>query len=117
MSEYETFSETEINNAIATAQLYSENLQSFSDESKIDIDDGHLQVLAQCIELTIKNRRVCLKLPLGIGKICIPVPISYDGKLAKACLRICTTWGIPTGVKVSVSAGGVVIVQKTFGKC
>jgi hypothetical protein len=85
--------------------------------AKITHDDGHLSTRAACITLTIANGRVCVNLPLGIGSVCVPVPISYNGQVASACIDICTTWGIPTGVKLTVSVAGVVIVQKTFGKC
>ena len=66
---------------------------------------------------TIKNGKACINLPLGIGQVCLPIPISYDGKVASVCLSICTTWGIPSGVRVTVSVAGVTIVSKTFGKC
>ena len=83
----------------------------------ISHDDGHISTRAACISVTISNGQACLNLPLGIGSVCLPVPISYDGQVASACIDICTTFGIPTGVEVTVSIAGVQIVRKTFGKC
>lgn len=81
-------------------------------------DDGHISLAGGCISVTVENGKVCLNLPLGIGKYCLPIPsIIPDGTAAEACIHICTTWGIPTGVKVTISVAGKVIVQKTFLKC
>lgn len=81
-------------------------------------DDGHLALAAGCISVTVENGKICLNLPLGIGKYCLPIPsVIPDGTAAEACLRICTTWKIPTGVGVTISVAGKVIVSKTFGKC
>ena len=72
-------------------------------------------VLAHCITVTVRNRRVCLRLPLGLGQACLPIPISIgDGTSAEACLRTRTKWGIPTGVCVSVRVGGHEIVEQCF---
>lgn len=81
-------------------------------------EDGHLSLASGCISVTVENGKVCLNLPLGIGKYCFPIPSFIpNGTAAEACLSICTTWGIPTGVKVTISVAGKVIVQKSFGKC
>ena len=67
-------------------------------------DDGHLSLAGGCISVTVENGKVCLNLPLGIGKYCLPIPsIIPNGTAAEACIHICTTFGIPTGVKVTVS--------------
>lgn len=74
-------------------------------------------VLAQCISVTVQGHQICLNLPI-VGKKCISVPVSLpSGTAAQACLSICTHWGIPTGVKVTISVAGHVVVTKTFGKC
>ena len=36
---------------------------------------------------------------------------------AQACLDICTTWKIPTGVKITISIAGHVVLTKVIGKC
>lgn len=81
-------------------------------------DDGHLALAAGCISVKVENGKICLNLPLGIGKFCFPIPsIIPNGTAAEACLNICTTWGIPTGVRVTISVAGKVILSKSFGKC
>jgi hypothetical protein len=63
----------------------------------------------------VRNGKVCLSLPLGLGSICLPIPLHIpDGTAASACLSIRTVWGFPTGVCVSVSALGNEIVRKCF---
>ena len=116
MAEVPGFSSAAVDAAIESARAYyDERLKSGS--RIIDNDDGHLSTLAECVTLTIKDGKACINLPLGIGQVCLPIPISYDGKVASVCLSICTTWGIPCGVRVTVSVAGVTIVSKTFGKC
>jgi len=79
---------------------------------------GKLTLAATCISVTVNNGKVCLNLPFGFGSVCLPIPAIFpNGTAAQACLDICTTWGIPTGVKVYVSIAGKVIVQQTFGFC
>ena len=111
-----SFSDTKVQEALDSAKKFYQERHSQRAQT-IGIDDGHLSTRAECITLTISNGQACVNLPLGIGKICLPIPISYDGQVASVCLDICTTWGIPTGVRVTVSVAGVVIVQKTFLKC
>jgi hypothetical protein len=118
MTEYHSFPEEGVQEALSAAAQYKETYQSFSGTvNTIPQEDGEMSLLAGCITLTIGNGKVCLNLPLGLGKVCIPVPISYNGKVASACLKICTKWGIPTGVKITISVGGVIIVSKKIGKC
>lgn len=117
MSDYPTFSQDSVQSAIKAANDHYDSKTLQRSTSNVASDDGHLALLAECISVSIKNGKACLNLPLGIGSVCIPVPISYDGQVAQACLHICTTFGIPTGVKVTISIGGVKIVEKSFGKC
>ena len=114
--ELKSFSDEKIKEAQESARkFYQDRHRQIG--GPITHDDGHLSTRAECITLTISNGQACINLPLGIGHVCLPVPISYDGQVASVCLDICTTWGIPTGVRVTVSVAGVQIVQKTFGKC
>jgi hypothetical protein len=117
MTDYPTFSEEAVNSAIQAANEHYDSGALKSRASNVAADDGHLALLAECISVSIKNGKACLNLPLGIGSVCIPVPIKYDGQVAQACLHICTTFGIPTGVKVTISVAGITIVTKSFGKC
>lgn len=116
MSNYPAFSDDAVNNAIDAVNQHYSSLRAQKPTS-ISSDDGHVLMLAECIKVSIKNGKACLSLPLGIGDVCIPVPLPYEGEVGQACLHMCTTWGIPTGVKVTISVGGVQIVSKSFGKC
>lgn len=120
MSNTPSFSDESVKNAIETAKPYQKQYSALLQQGQptgIPLHQGRLSALAECISITLNNGEACLNLPLGIGSVCIPVPIAYDGKVAQACLSICTTWGIPTGVKVTISVGGVVIVTAPFGAC
>jgi len=79
--------------------------------------DGEATFLAECVSVEIKGNEVCLKLPF-VGDVCIPLPISPpSGTLAEVCASLCTKFGIPTGVRVTVSVAGQTVVSKTFGIC
>ncbi|CAN5504958.1 hypothetical protein BH11PSE4_BH11PSE4_06530 [soil metagenome] len=117
MAQGPSFSDAAVQAAISSAKSYYDDRLQKGLHSGLGVDDGHLSTLAECVTLTVSNGQACLNLPLGIGHVCLPVPVSYDGKVASACLSICTTWGIPTGVRVTVTVAGVTIVSKSFGKC
>jgi hypothetical protein len=74
-------------------------------------------VTAACVTVTVRNRKVCLSLPFGLGSVCLPIPISVgDGTSAQACLSVRTIiFGIPVAVCATVSVGGIVIVRQCFG--
>jgi hypothetical protein len=80
------------------------------------VDRGELELRAACIEVVTGNHRVCLRLPLGIGQVCIPVPFNLpNGTHVRACLSIRTVWpGIPTGVCVTLYVAGERIARKCF---
>ncbi len=113
------FSEEAISKAIDAAKKTHEGTQLNAKESDFNIHKGGcLLVAAECISITTENHQVCINLPLGLGKHCISLPVNIpNGTAGKACLTICTTWGIPTGVKVSVEIGGITVVSQSFGKC
>ncbi|MCB8837730.1 hypothetical protein [Aurantimonas sp. VKM B-3413] len=108
-------------------------VQAALDAAKQDFAEGDIQtltargavtkssersLLAECVKVVIEDHKVCVDLPLGLGKHCIPVPINIpNGEAGSACLTICTTIGFPTGVKVSVIVAGITVVSETFGKC
>ena len=79
---------------------------------------GKLTFGATCVSVTVNNGKVCLNLPFGFGSVCLPIPAIFpSGTAGQACLDICTTWGVPTGIKVTVSIAGRTVVQQTFGYC
>lgn len=112
-----SFSESAAQAAIESAQAFYEERRRKDGAHKLGIDDGHVSTLSECITATVNDGKVCVNLPLGLGQVCLPIPIPYNGQVASACISICTTWGIPTGVRLTISVGGVVIVSKTFLKC
>ncbi|MDF1607182.1 hypothetical protein PZ897_03230 [Hoeflea sp. YIM 152468] len=119
MATYHEFDDKAVAAAIQAASDFYAEKGMTKEGARTDLaDDGHMNIAAQCISVTVDNGKICLNLPLGIGKICLPIPSIFpNGTAAEACLSICTTWHIPTGVKVTVSIAGKVIVTKSFGKC
>ena len=81
-------------------------------------DDGHLRMLAaECLSVTVEDGKICLKIPIA-GKVCLPIPSFIpNGTAAEVCLHICTKFGVPTGVKVTISVAGKQILEKSFGIC
>jgi hypothetical protein len=118
-AEYHEFDENAINEAIASMQELPEPMMAAGGVAGLNLaDSGEVFVAAQCISVTVRNRKICLSLPFGIGRICLPVPSWVpNGTAAEACIGICTTWKIPTGVRLTVSVAGRVILQKKWGKC
>lgn len=104
-----------IEQSLEAAQRHGQTLKAAAG-AEPSLADGALKVSAQCISVTVQNGQVCLNLPLGIGKVCLPIPSWIpNGTAAQACLDICTKWGIPCGVEVTVSVAGQRIIQKGFG--
>ena len=119
MAQFHEFSTESVDAALQAARANQETMaaQSFTGESSLS-QTGEMSVLAECIKLSVEDHKVCLSLPLGLGKHCIPIHVNIpNGTAAQACLTICTTWGIPTGAKVSVIVAGITVVSQTFGKC
>ena len=78
---------------------------------------GTLAILAQCISITVQNGQACLNVPV-FGNVCIPVPPNIsNGATGQACLHVCSTFGFPTGVRVSVYVNGGLVSEQSFGKC
>lgn len=73
--------------------------------------------LDACVSVTINNGQVCLNVPI-FGSVCIPIPLPIpSGTAAQACIDVCTKFGFPCGVKVTVSVLGQVVASKSFGCC
>ncbi|WP_187972219.1 hypothetical protein [Aquibium microcysteis] len=119
MASYPEFDSKQIAAALDAARSFHDvaSLQKAGPAAAV-ADDGHLALAGGCISVTVSNGQVCLNLPLGFGSVCLPVPgFIPNGTAAQACIHICTTFGIPTGLTVTVSVAGNMIVQKSFGKC
>ncbi|HEX2020030.1 MAG TPA: hypothetical protein VGO17_13915 [Aurantimonas sp.] len=119
MATYYSFSDESVQNALdAAKQDFAEGSVEALGRQAVVPRSTERSLLAECVSVTVENNRVCVSLPLGLGKHCIPIPRGIpDGEAGKACLSICTTLGFPTGVKVSVVIGGITVVSETFGKC
>ena len=119
MVDYVEFDEQKVQEALDAASKHNETFAlNRADGSPDFAASGEYSALGGCVSVTVKDHKVCLKLPLGIGNVCIPIPVNIPiGTVAEACLHICTTFGIPTGVKVTVSALGHTVASKSFGKC
>ena len=122
MADY-SFSEAAIKEAIESAKATYSDAKAEAQRLGFDLSgggmqEGTMQIMAQCISVTTANHKICISLPV-VGKRCLTVPISIpNGKVGKACLSICTKWpGIPVGVKVSVTIGGVTVINQSFGFC
>lgn len=119
MANYTSFDQDKIHAALECAQRHNESigLKSVGADMEL-IGGGEFAIAAGCVSVTVKNGKVCVNLPLGIGSYCLPVPSWVpEGADLKACIDICTTWGIPTGVKLTVSFNDTVLFTKTFLKC
>lgn len=115
-----SFSEEAIANAIDIAKTMHEKNSVDAGKSNSDVSlSGCMLVSASCISVEVKdNHVVCLDLPLGFGSVCFPIPSFVPtGVFVEACISICTTWGLPTGIKVTFEYNGKIIVRQTFGKC
>ncbi len=118
MSTYNEFDNEAIEAALEAAGRHSDVFSVKASPNSDLSDTGEFEIHAQCIKVTVEDHKVCLSLPLGIGKVCLPIPVNIpNGTAAEACIKICTTLGIPTGVKVYVKVAGVTIISKKFGKC
>ena len=120
MATYHKFDPKAVDRAIASAKAHREKTAptTVSSQQNFAATPGHLMLTAECISVTVQGGQVCLSLPLGLGNVCLPIPIPLpDGTGAQACLSICTPYWVPTGVKVTVSVNGNVVVQQTFGAC
>ena len=118
-TQYHEFDTKAVDEALSAANEHNEGFAVTAADSSMTLAGcGEFEVRAQCLSLVIQNHRVCLRLPLGIGNICLPIPVGIpNGTAAQACLSICTTWGFPTGLRVSVSVAGHTVIRKTFGRC
>jgi len=91
MSNTVTVTSQSIQAALETAEFNTQANKRVNTTTALSADNSHMQILAQCLKVTIKDRKVCLS--------------------------ICTTGPIPTGVEITISVGDVVIIRQSFGRC
>lgn len=119
MAHHAAFSEEAINNALETARAHNESLGITGGlEASSLIASSELSVRAECISVTVnKDGKICITIP-KLGEHCLPIPkIFPSGTAAQACLDICSKFGFPVGVKITISVLGHVVITKTFGLC
>jgi hypothetical protein len=122
-----SFDEKEIADAVASARAtYSDaaaatastQAAAFDLSRGLSMAEGSVEISAQCISVTTRNRQICINLPLGLGRRCFTIPVRIpNGTVGQACLSICTRGPFPTGVKVTIRFGGVTILSQSFGFC
>lgn len=114
--EYASFDDEAVSKTLEAARQPYEgtNLRTITQISPAET--AGMELRAQCITITSGNHKVCVNLPLGLGRACLPLPFDLpDGTAVRACLDIRTgPFGIPTGVCVRLSVGGEQIVRKCF---
>lgn len=117
MTTYHEFDKHKVDAAIATIKAHGELAHGFAAADAAHPYVGNeVSVFAQCIDVVVAGGKICLKIPI-FGNVCLPIPTPFpDGTAASACLSICGSF-IPTGVKVTVSIAGHVVLTKVFGKC
>jgi hypothetical protein len=122
MPDYASFDQEKINAALEAARQHAggDTGATLTAANLADVDihaATEFSIGAGCITVSVNNGQVCLDLPI-VGQYCLPVPSWIpSGAQLQACVSICTTFGIPTGVKLTVSFNGQVIFTKTFLKC
>lgn len=120
MSNEAQFSASRLEEIFSAAADNYRMLSATADQKAFDgLAAGDASLTAECISITVSDRKLCFKLPAPISKDwCITVPSWIpDGTAAQACLSVCYKFGIPMGVKVTVTVAGSVIYQQTFGLC
>ncbi|MEM6484027.1 MAG: hypothetical protein AAF662_03440 [Pseudomonadota bacterium] len=120
MTQYAEFDSTQVSSTIAAlSQQQAVSAASMEGPQAVLSDDGHVRMaLAACISVTVSEGKICLNLPFDIGDICLPIPPWVpEGTAAKACIDVCSTFGVPTGIEVTVSALDTVLLRRSWGRC
>jgi hypothetical protein len=115
MSEFYSFSDAAVNAALESAKLnYIRTDALVTSPAASEL----LSVGAGCISVTTQGNQVCINLPLGFGQHCFSLPITVpSGSVGQACLSICTKFGLPTGVRITITFAGVSVINQSFGIC
>ncbi|MBD2099306.1 hypothetical protein [Leptolyngbya sp. FACHB-261] len=73
-------------------------------------------ILADCVSVTVKDNKVCLELPLDLGKKCIDLPDWVpNGEAARACVSVKRKWRVPVGVNLCVYVAGEEVACAYYG--
>ncbi len=115
MSTFHSFSDKAVNAALESAK------QNYNRTDALIASPAASQLLsvgAECISVTTQGSQVCIDLPLGFGQHCFSLPTTVpSGSVGQACLSICTKFGLPTGVRITITFAGVTVINQSFGLC
>ncbi|MGB6229357.1 MAG: hypothetical protein WBF53_04425 [Litorimonas sp.] len=116
MADLPKFSDEKVQAAIQAAHDHYADHRVMSDIATAPTAPAaELSLSGGCISVKVEDGKVCVELPLGIGKICIPIPVHFDADVAQACIKIKSTWGIPTGLCLTISIAGTQVAEQCFG--
>jgi hypothetical protein len=118
MPEYTEFPQENIDKALALARRSFEGVDLQSTDMlspQMALRAGPADFNAGCIGVISQDNQVCLQLPV-VGNLCVPVDLP-DGSVAEACVVVCTHWGIPTGICLTIRALGNNIFRQCYGWC
>lgn len=93
-------------NGEGSNQLQSSNVKSTntieSVQSQLKSSNVEALSLSACVGASYRNGDVCFDFPV-FGNVCVGVPISIPANASlRVCGDVCTTWGIPTGLKITL---------------
>jgi hypothetical protein len=115
MSDFYSFSDEAVHAALESAK------QNFNRADSLVASPAASELLsvgAECISVSTQGNQVCINLPLGFGQHCFSLPITVpSGSVGQACLSICTKFGLPTGVRITITFAGVTVINQAFGLC
>ncbi|KIC41559.1 hypothetical protein RA27_09985 [Ruegeria sp. ANG-R] len=119
MTTYHEFPQQDIEQLVETARAhYAERNLLAVPPQDLMLEATPMILGETCISVTVEDGKICLTIPIVDKKICFPIPPSIpNGTAAKACVKICTTLGFPTGACVTITALGIQVVHQCFGKC
>lgn len=104
-------------------EVFNQNYKLLEEvkEDATGIPPSSETILADCVDVTVSGNKVCLELPLNIGRSCISIPVRVpNGTVAQACISICRTGRIvriPCGVAVYVKVAGIEVASQKWGCC
>lgn len=119
MATYHSFDDAEVQAILAAAAEHHDHeaLMAAAPGEAI-LHASSMKLGDTCISVDVEDGKVCLNLPIVNKKVCLPIPkFIPNGTAAKACLKVCFTWAVPTGVCVTVTALGKTVAQQCFGVC
>jgi hypothetical protein len=83
--------------------LTAEQAKAIADTIKSQETAPESYILADCVSVTVEKNKVCLELPLDLGKKCIDIPARIpNGTAVSACVSVKKKFGVPVGVNFCI---------------